>query len=148
MPHHYIATFEIARPAADLFAFLTRPKNLLELAPADLRLELVGAPDLLQAGSKIVWKGRRWGISVQLTHEVITFDPDRLIVFEQKQGPFARWVHANYFEKHDDHTKIVEKIEFDPPGGLLGYVLTADKIRGDIEKLTAYREKKLKEIFA
>ena len=76
-----------------------------------------------------------------------TFEREKLIVVEQKQGPLKRWVHANHFEATDTGTRIVEKIDFEPPGGLLGYVITADAIRKDLEKLLAYREKKLKEIF-
>ena len=33
MPHHYTVTLEIAHPLADLFAFLTKPKNFVQLAP-------------------------------------------------------------------------------------------------------------------
>jgi ligand-binding SRPBCC domain-containing protein len=146
MPH-YTATLEIAHPLRDLFTYLTRPQNLVHLAPPDLHLELLTAPDILILGSRIVWKGRRWGVSQQIAQEVTTFDRDKMIVVEQKQGPFKRWVHANHFEATDTGTKIVEKIDFDPPGGLLGYILTADAIRKDLEKLLAYREKKLKEIF-
>jgi ligand-binding SRPBCC domain-containing protein len=147
MPHHYTVTLHIAHPLADLFAYLTKTKNLVQLAPPDLHLELLTAPDILALGSRLVWKGRRWGVSQQMTHEVATFEREKLIVVEQKQGPFARWVHANHFEVTDIGTKIVEKIDFDPPGGLLGYMITADKIRKDLEKLMAYREMKLKEIF-
>ena len=112
-----------------------------------MNLELLSAPDVLALGSRLVWKGRRWGISQQITQEVATFDQEKLIVVEQKQGPFAHWVHANHFEPTDTGTRILEKIEFDPPGGMLGYMITAASIRKDLEKLLAYRKKKLKEIF-
>jgi ligand-binding SRPBCC domain-containing protein len=147
MPHHYTVSLEIAHPLADLFAFLTKPKNLVQLAPPDLHLELLTAPDILALGSRIVWKGRRWGISQQIIQEVATLDRDKLIVVEQKKGPFARWEHANHFEATEAGTKIVEKIDFDPPGGLLAYMITADSIRKDLQRLLAYREQKLKEIF-
>jgi ligand-binding SRPBCC domain-containing protein len=147
MPHHYIGAIQVARPAAELFAYFTRPRNLLQLAPPELNLQLISGPELLTLGARLVWKGKRWGVSQQLTQEVVTFDPDRLIVIEQKEGPFKSWLHASYFEKHEETTKIVEKIDFEPPGGLLGYVLTADKILQDVQKLVAYREKKLKELF-
>ena len=146
MPH-YTATLEIAHPLAELFTFLTRPKNLVQLAPPDLHLELLTAPDNLTLGSRLVWKGRRWGVSQQMTHEVARFDHEKLIVVEQKKGPFARWVHSNHFEATAAGTRILERIEFDPPGGLLGYMVTAESIGKDLEKLLAYREKKLKEIF-
>jgi ligand-binding SRPBCC domain-containing protein len=146
MPHHYTVTLEIAHPIADLFAFLTKPKNLVQLAPPDMHLELLTAPESLALGSRLVWKGRRWGISQQITQEVASFDQDKLVVVEQKKGLLARWVHSNHFEATPSGTRIVEKIEFEPPGGLLGYVLTADSIRKDLEKLLAYRERKLREI--
>ena len=69
------------------------------------------------------------------------------IVVEQKKGPLARWIHTNHFEATEAGTKILEKIEYDPPGGLLGYMVTADAIRKELVKLLAYREVKLKEIF-
>jgi ligand-binding SRPBCC domain-containing protein len=147
MPHHYTNTLEIAHPLQELFTFLSRPKNLVQLAPPDLNLELLSAPDTLTLGSKLIWKGRRWGVSQQMTHEVSTYSADKLIVVEQKQGPFARWIHSNHFEATDTGTKIVEKIEFDPPGGMLGYLITAAAITKDLEKLMAFRERKLKEIF-
>ena len=147
MPHHYTATVEIAHPLADLFTFLTKPKNFAQLAPTELNLELLTAPDELMLGSRLVWKGRRWGISAQIIHEVTAFERDQRIVMEQKEGVLARWVYASNFTATDAGTKIVEQIDFDPPGGMLGFIVTADSVRKDMEKLLLYREKKLKEMF-
>ncbi|MBI1832941.1 MAG: SRPBCC family protein [Planctomycetes bacterium] len=147
MPHHYTATLEVAHPLPELFAYLTQPKHLTQLTPADLNLELVTAPEVLTLGSRLVWKGRRWGISQQITQEVVAFEVEKLIIMEQKQGPLARWVYASQFSAIEKGTRIVEKIDYDPPGGLLGFIVTADSLRRDFDKLLAYREKKLKEIF-
>ncbi len=147
MPHHYTVTLEIAQPLPELFAFLTRPRNLVQLAPPDLHLELLTGPEVLALGAQLVWKGRRWGVSQQIVQEVTTFDPEHLVVVTQTKGPFARWIYADHFEATAAGTRIIETIEYAPPGGLLGYVITADAIRKDLEKLMAYREQKLKEIF-
>ena len=96
MPH-YSSTLEIARPLADMFSFFAKPRNLLQLAPPELSLELLTAPDVLILGSRLVWKGKRYGISQQITQDIATFDVDNLIVVEQKQGPFKRWIHAHQF---------------------------------------------------
>jgi ligand-binding SRPBCC domain-containing protein len=147
MPHHYNASVDIAHPLTDLFAYFIRPKNLVQLAPAELNLELLTAPDILALGSLLQWKGRRFGVSQQFTHEVSAFEHEKLIILDQIKGPFARWVHRHQFETTATGTRIVERIDFDPPGGLLGYVITADGIRKDLDKLMAHRERKLKEIF-
>jgi ligand-binding SRPBCC domain-containing protein len=146
MPH-YSVTLEIARPVADLFAYLTRPKNLVQLAPPDMNLELVIAPDVLALGERIVWTGRRWGISQKIIQEVTVFESEKRISVEQKQGPFARWIHASQFEIIDAGTRISEYIDYAPPGGILGRLISGDSIRKDIDKLVAHREKKLREIF-
>lgn len=147
MPH-YTVTLEIARPVAELFAYLTRPKNLVGLAPADMNLQIVVAPEVLALGERIVWSGRRWGVSQKIIQEVTVFEFDKRVAVEQKQGPFARWIHGSQFEATDAGTRIVESIEYAPPGGLLGLLVTADAMRKEMDKLVAHREKKLREIFA
>jgi ligand-binding SRPBCC domain-containing protein len=146
MPQHTVA-LDIGRPVAELFAYLSRPKNLVSLAPPELNLELVTAPEVLALGERIVWTGRRWGISQKIIQEVSTFEVDKRIIVEQKQGPFAHWVHGSQFAVIDAGTRIVETIDFAPPGGILGRLISADAIRKDIDKIVAHREKKLREIF-
>jgi ligand-binding SRPBCC domain-containing protein len=144
---HYTVTLELACPVADLFAFLARPRNLVQLAPPDLHLELLAGPEVLECGSRLTWKGRRFGISQHMVQEVTAFELEMRIVIEQKQGPCARWVHALQFSATDKGVRLSEQIDFDPPTGLLGRLIGPDFIRKDLDKIYAYRESKLKEIF-
>src|SRR5271168_3984994 len=73
MPH-YTATLDLACPVAELFAFLARPKNLVQLAPPDFHLELLTGPDVLERGSRLTWKGRRFGVSQHIVQEIAAFD--------------------------------------------------------------------------
>jgi len=146
MPY-YTSTLEVSRPLLEVFSFFTKPRNLLDLAPPELSLELLTAPDVLILGARLVWKGKRWGISQQITQEVMAFDVGKQIAIEQRQGPFKRWIHSHQFSATEAGTLIYEKIDFEPPGGMLGFVITADSIHKDLNKLFAYRENKLKELF-
>jgi len=67
---------------------------------------------------------------------------------EQKQGVLARWFCATSFTATDVGTKIMDKIDFDPPGGNARLSRHRRQYRKDMEKMMAHREKKLKEIFA
>jgi ligand-binding SRPBCC domain-containing protein len=142
----YTVTLNLSRPLDEIFTFFTRPINLLKLAPPELHLELLDGPELMQLGSRLTWKGRRWGFSQKIIQEVTKFESAKLIVEEQKQGPFARWVHAHHFTATEAGTSIREEIHFEPPGGLLGRLISADFIRKDLDKLFAFRETKLREI--
>lgn len=146
MPH-YTASFEIACPVAELFAFFATPANLVPLSPPDWHVELVTGPARLELGARLTWKGRRWGVSQRIVQEITAFDVENRIVVEQKQGPFARWAHEHRFEEIEAGTRLSERIDFEPPTGLLGRLIDADAIRKDLEKLYAYRESKLREIF-
>ncbi|MSU78357.1 MAG: hypothetical protein EXS16_09700 [Gemmataceae bacterium] len=144
---HYTASLEIARPASELFSFFTRPANLLRLAAPEMNLSLLAAPEVIEHGSRLSWQGKRWGVSQKIIQEVTLFLLDQQIVIEQKQGPFGHWIHGHTFEATDAGTRIAESIDFSPPSGMLGYLLTADKIRADLEKLNVFRMNKLREIF-
>lgn len=147
MPQFSIA-IEVPRPVHTVFDYLARPANLVQLAPAEMRLELVQAPDRLQLGSVMHWKARRMGISQALVNEVTAFDEVVLIAEEQRQGPFKRWAFVHRFDVTDLGTRITEELTYEPPGGLLGMFVTAEVIERELETLFAYRAQQLREILA
>ena len=57
-------------------------------------------------------------------------------------------MHAHQFVSTEAGTLLHDKIDFEPPGGLLGRMITANSIQKDLEKLIAHRQKMLKEIFS
>lgn len=145
MPH-FEATTSLRGPVADVFDFLSRPANLTELTPPEFNVRLVEGPDRLQLGARVVLHARRWGFTQRLVSEVTAFEPDRLIVEEQREGPFPKWVHTHLLEAVPDGTRMVDRIEFEPPGGMLGFLLTAESITSELQDLFAYREHRLQEL--
>jgi ligand-binding SRPBCC domain-containing protein len=138
---------DIARPVSEVFDFLARPANLVQLAPAELQLELVKGPERLQLGAVLHWKARRLGISQDLVNEVIAFEEAALIDEQQRQGPFKRWRYLHCFEATDDGTRLTEELNYEPPGGMLGLLVSAAAIQRDLDKLFAYREQQLRKRF-
>src|SRR4051794_534795 len=96
MPQQSV-TISIARPIDKVFLFFSKPMNLQKLAPPDFHLELVEGPAIMQLGSRITWKGKRWGVAQKMVQEVTRFESPALLVEEQKQGPFGRWVVERHF---------------------------------------------------
>jgi ligand-binding SRPBCC domain-containing protein len=133
-------------PADVLFSLLLRPTNLPLLAPADVNLRVLTAPEVLTFGARITVQTRRWGIAIRLTTEVTALIADRLLVEEQRQGPFRRWVVTRTLEPlSDGATRLIETVDFDPPGGLLGLRATAARIEADLAEMFAHRDRKLAE---
>jgi ligand-binding SRPBCC domain-containing protein len=131
--------------AADrIFAVLLRPANLPLLAPAEVSLRVVTAPEVLTLGARVTVQTRRWGIAIRLTTEVTGLSVDRLLVEEQRQGPFRRWIVTRTLEPlPGGATRLIEVVDFDPPGGLLGLRATVARVEADLAEMFAYRDRKL-----
>jgi ligand-binding SRPBCC domain-containing protein len=141
------STMFIPRPFAEVFDFFARPANLLVVSPPQLHMRLVEAPERLELGSRLVITGRRWGVPHRVVSEVTAFENEVLFRDEQREGPLARWAHTHRFEPVPGGTRVTDHIEFEPPGGLLGRLVTVRFIERELEWVFAYRMEKLKELF-
>src|SRR5262245_36748916 len=139
------ATQSFPRPVEEVFEFVLQPANLIRVSPPELNLELVEAPPRLELGSRIVLSAQRLGFKQRLVNEVTALEPNRLMRDEQREGPFGKWVHSHQFEAIPGGTRVTDVIEFEPPGGLLGFMLTAQVIERDLREMFAYRQEKLRE---
>jgi ligand-binding SRPBCC domain-containing protein len=138
---------EYAVPPAAVFALLRRPAVLVQLAPPEMRLQVESGPDELGFGSRLVLRGRRWGVPQRVVSEVTAFEPDVLLVLEQRQGPFRRWTHTHRLESPaEGRSRLSEHVEYEPPGGLLGLTVTAAFLERELTNLFAFRRKKLAEL--
>ncbi len=145
MPH-FEKTMIFPRPLPEVFDFFLYPANLVRITPPELHLRLVDGPERLQLGSIITLKGRRWGLPQRIVSAVTAFQANAVFVDEQQSGPFRKWIHTHRFQALPEATQVRDAIDFDPPGGLLGLVVTETFILNDLENVFAYRAEKLREI--
>ncbi len=129
--------------AESLFDFLAAPANWPLLAPPDLHMQLLEGPAKLELRAKAAWKVRRWGIAQRIGIVVTRFELNTTIVLEQEHGPFAKWLHAQQFSSAENGVVLSEEIDFAPPTGMLGRLVTADAILHDLEAMFAYRREQL-----
>jgi ligand-binding SRPBCC domain-containing protein len=136
-------------PVGRVFGLLLRPATRVALAPPELQLRLVEAPEVLAAGARVVVQARRWGLSRRLASEVTALEPEALIVEEQRDGPFRAWKHTQRFEAlADGGTRLRDAIDYEPPGGMLGLTLTAGAVEHELAGAFAHRNRKLAEMLA
>jgi ligand-binding SRPBCC domain-containing protein len=133
-----------ARPVAEVFDFFCWTENLLRLTPPEFRLSLIEGPDRLGPGVRLTLKGRRWGISHLAISEITTFVQGKSFVDQQVQGPLGKWLHTHVFETIPGGTRVRDQIDYEPPGGMLGLVVTGSFLERDLEGIFAYREGKLR----
>jgi ligand-binding SRPBCC domain-containing protein len=140
------SSMTLTQPRSEVFAFFLRPANLLALAPPGMNLDLVEGPELIQPGARLTWKARRWGISQRIVTEITALEPAKLLVEEQRTGPLRQFIRTLRFEEVPEGTRLTETIDFESPGGVIGLVVTAGMIQGDLEAAAAHRDRKLREL--
>jgi ligand-binding SRPBCC domain-containing protein len=133
-------------PVAEVFAFFRDPANLVKISPPELHLSLVEGPGQIALGSRVVFRGRRWGIPQRMVSDITAFDAPVTFTDAQVEGPFRKWVHTHLFEEVAGGTRVSDRIEYEPPGGLLGLVAKAAVIERDLKWIFEYRTKKLAEL--
>jgi ligand-binding SRPBCC domain-containing protein len=134
------------RTVGEVFDFFLRPANLVRVSPPELHLRVVEGPERILLGSRITLAGTRWGVPQRVVSEVTAFEQDVRFTDAQKEGPFRRWVHTHSFEAVPGGTRVTDRIEFEPPGGMLGLVVTAGFVERDLKWVYEYRSGKLKEL--
>jgi ligand-binding SRPBCC domain-containing protein len=140
------ATMQLRCTAEALFDFLARPANLPKLSPPDWELKLLDAPVICQLGSRLVIQARRSGIPQRIVSEITGFEPHSVLVDEMREGPLRKLVHSRTLQANGDSVSLTDHIEFEPPRGLMGLMLTAQRIEKDLAALHEFRLKRFQEL--
>lgn len=132
--------------AAILRGYLGKTSNLKDITDPEMNLRIVEADELITEGSEIEFQVSTYGIKQTMKHRY-TEVSDTLIQSEQLEGPTRTWVHQVIIEGTGDETcKLTDKIEFEPPGGMMGFVMTEAKIRESVLEGMESRYESLAEI--
>jgi ligand-binding SRPBCC domain-containing protein len=118
-------------PAA-VFAFFRRPANVVAVAPAGFDVRLVAGPQEPSVGQTFSVQVRRFGLSRLIETAVVTLQEPSLIVERQMQGPFRDWVVERRFAEEEGETELTETVSFQPPGGMLGLMMTASAVEAEL----------------
>ena len=104
------------------------------------------APLEVVAGERIEFRITAYGFKQRATHEYLTTS-EILILESQIDGPLRAWQHAQKIELvTPDSCRLIDEIEFECPGGMLGYLLTEARIKDSLEEGMEFRYSTLQEL--
>ena len=133
-------------PRPEVFPFFAEARNLETLTPPWLRFEVLTPPPIqMQAGTRIDYQLRLHGLPLRWQSEITAWEPPHRFVDEQRRGPYRRWIHEHRFEEETGGTRCVDRVRYAVYGGSLIEWLF---IRRDLQRIFAFRQAKLRELFA
>ena len=129
------------------FDFLAHPENIKRISPPDMGLFFVEAPERLSLGARMQFKVQAFGVAREATHEITQFDEPGSFTEQQVKGPLGHWVHEHLFESDGEGAvTMIDRIEFKPPGGVVGLLINADRILDNLEEGFDHRHDQLEKL--
>lgn len=137
----------LAAPPEEIFDFLIRPENMIRVTAPESGLKPVSAPDVLGHGSHIELELNGFGPPQRFLYEVTEFSRPTRFTETLVKGPLKSFRHEHDFEAIPGGTRVSDTVEFQPPGGMLGFLVTEDRIRKGLEQGLTFRYEELAKIF-
>lgn len=136
----------LPRSREEIFPFFADAGNLDAITPPWLHFRiLTPLPLEMRQGAKIHYQIRLHGIPISWRTNIASWNPSHSFVDEQISGPYQKWHHTHLFEEKGGGTLCKDRVVYKHLGGMLVHKYL---VRPDIERIFAYRQEKMLEIFA
>ncbi|MCX6935634.1 MAG: hypothetical protein NTZ01_05525 [Verrucomicrobia bacterium] len=153
LPHVFEHASNLKADPRKVFEFHLHPKNISKINPSWVRVISMECPERISPEAKISLRVRSMGLPQSwkvVVKEVVDFSgtPAKAHILDvAEEGPFPIWRHLHEFwAAPDGTTGLVDRVEFLPPGGLLG-VLLLPFIRKVFENMFRARHAATRKIF-
>jgi ligand-binding SRPBCC domain-containing protein len=80
---------------------------------------------LIGLGETVTFRARHFGVTMELTSRVASFEPPTRFVDEQVRGPFASFRHEHVFRSTGPRTMMIDDWTHRSPLGWLGRIVDA-----------------------
>lgn len=129
--------------------FLADPGNLSKITPPEMGFVITsGKPERAYEGQIITYKvGVFPGIKSNWVTELTVVKEGVFFIDEQRQGPYRMWHHEHRLEPTEGGVKMLDKISYKVPFGIIGRMVHPFLIRPQLMKIFKFREQALEQIF-
>jgi ligand-binding SRPBCC domain-containing protein len=145
------ATQQLPISKKEGWSFLSNPKNLQKITPAEMGFEITSpyTGDKVYEGQIITYKVYPFkGIKSYWVTEITKVKEEEYFIDEQRFGPYKMWHHEHFIEENKDGVLMTDIISYKIPFGFFGRLIEPFLVQKQLKKVFSYREKILNEIFA
>lgn len=153
MAVHTLQTRQVIGAARErVWAFFSNPRNLAKITPPGMGFSMDEAalPERVLPGLMITHRlTPLFGIPLTWLTEITHVVEGERFVDEQRTGPYAVWHHQHDF--HDlggGRTEMVDTVTYVLPFGPLGELVHPWLVKPQLDRVFAFREKAVRELFS
>ena len=112
--------------------------------PICVKIDRFEAP--VRAGSKVIFRLMLGPFGVTWDGEIAEYQPQRYFRDVMRRGPFGAWSHTHTFSTEAAGTRVIDRVEYEPPMGLIGRLIDPFVVRPALAFMFKYRAKKTREL--
>ena len=135
---------------AEAWEFFSNPRNLSQITPPGMGFHVVtpDLPERIRAGLMIEYRVTPLaGVPLTWLTEITHVREGESFVDEQRVGPYAVWHHEHTVREAADGVEMEDRITYVLPFGWLGNLVHPFLVRPQLERIFAFRERAVKELF-
>jgi ligand-binding SRPBCC domain-containing protein len=129
--------------------FFSRPENLDDITPADLRFEVLShLPPRIYLGLMITYKISPFkGVRLDWVTEITHVNEPWYFVDEQRTGPYSLWHHEHHFKEVPGGTEMTDIVHYQLPFGPIGNLFHRLLVLPKLKRIFAFRKEVLAKKF-
>lgn len=134
----------------DIWTFISSPENLSTITPAYMKFRITSKhkKNHMYAGMLISYKVTPvLNIPLNWVTEITHVKENSYFIDNQKSGPYKIWHHEHHIQAIDGGVKMIDKLSYQLPFGLLGSLVERLFVRKKIMDIFQFRNEKLNEIY-
>ncbi len=101
---------------------------------------------LIGLGEEVTWEARHFGLRQRLTVRITRFERPFRFQDVMVSGAFKRIQHDHEFVAHPPGTLMVDRFEFESPGGVVGQLVDRFFLHGYLRRFLIRRNQVLKDL--
>lgn len=127
-------------PLTTVFPFFSEAENLGVLMPPHMSFGILRQdPDTIGDGTIIDYRIGLGPLPMKWRTRIERFVPMQVFIDSQLRGPYRSWYHEHHFAAEGERTRMVDRVLYKPPLGLLGRVAHTLFIRSQLLRIFGYR---------
>jgi ligand-binding SRPBCC domain-containing protein len=133
----------------EAWEFFSSPKNLQTITPPYMGFIIKSGADVsMYEGMFIRYTVTPiLGIPLDWVTEITHVEHLKFFVDEQRVGPYAIWHHEHHFKGIPNGVEMTDIVSYKLPFGFIGALLEPFIVKGKVEEIFNYRNKRMGELF-
>jgi len=148
--YQFQRTQRIPATAAQVWDFISSPRNLAEITPANMGFELTSPqlPEKMHAGLLIGYNIRPLlGIKIKWVTQIAEVGEPDYFIDEQLKGPYRLWRHEHRMRAIDGGIEMTDMVSYLPPLGIIGRLANWLFLQRQLDNIFDYRYARIEQRF-